>query len=163
MGLLDTLERLLIPSKRPKSERIDLREIMCKPREKDRIETFKTAVVGCEYGNMDGSDRQMALEKLKVGERVRLMWDAGRDGSRKTLYLVRGRRTQAFSMADCIGRLNDKVAADVIRRLTRDQVATAARVAKIVGGTRKRPKLGCVMELSTYHTAESKKRRADAP
>lgn len=154
MGLIDTLEQLLIPSKRSKKERIDLKEVMCKPKKKDFIESLRTPVVGCEYKNVDGSDRQEALEKLKEGERVRLLWDAGKDGSKKTLYLVRGRHTQAFSMANCFGRLNDKAAAEVIRRLTQEQIATAAHVAKIVGGTRKRPKLGCIVELSTYHTSE---------
>lgn len=158
MGLIDTLEHLLIPSKRPKSVRIDLKEVLCKPKKKDLIETFATPAVGCGYSNMDGSDRQAALEKLKEGERVRLLWDAGKEGNKKTLYLVRGRNTQSFSMTNCFGRLNDKVAADVIRWLTQESIATTAHVAKIVGGTRKRPKLGCIMELSTYHTAESKKR-----
>ncbi len=154
MGLIDSLERLLIPSKRQRSERIDLREVICKPKKKNLVQTFRTPAAGCEYTNMDGSERQLALEKLKVGERVRIMWDAGKDGNKKTLYLVRRRHTQGFSMADCFGRLNDKVAADVIRWLTQDKIATAAHVAKIVGGTRKRPKLGCILELSTYRTAE---------
>ena len=154
MGLIDTLEQILIPSKRTKKERIGLKEIVCKPKAKNLVQTFKTSAVGCEYSNMDGSERQLALEKLKAGERVRLLWDAGKDGNKKTLYLVRGSR----SIGDCFGRLNDKVAADVIRWLTQDQVSTTARVAKIVGGTRKRPKLGCVIELSTYRMPERKKR-----
>ena len=156
MGLIDKLEQLLIPSKRSKSKRIDLKEVMCRPKKKNLVETFRTPAVGCEYKNMDGSDRQAALGKLKDGERVRLLWDAGSDGSKKTLYLVRGRNTQAFSMANCFGRLNDKVAADVISRLTQEGIVTAAHVAKIVGGTRKRPKLGCIVELTSYRTAESK-------
>jgi hypothetical protein len=57
-------------------------------------------------------------------------------------------------MADCFGRLNDKVAADVIRWLTQERISTAVRVARIVGGTRKRPKLGCLLELSTYRTGD---------
>lgn len=152
MGLLDTLEHLLIPSKRSKRQRIHLKEVMCKPKKKDRIETFQTPAVGCEYKNIDGSDRQSALAKLKEGERVRLLWDAGKDGSKTKLYLVRGRRSQAFSLSNCFGRLSDKISSDVIRKLTQEQIATAARVCRIVGGTGKRPKLGCIIELTTYRT-----------
>ena len=155
MGLLDKLEHLLIPSKRSKSERINLKEVMCKPKKKNLIETFRTPAVGCEYKNIDGSERQAALEKLKEGERVRLLWDAGKDGNKRAIYLVRGRNTQAFSMKNCFGRLNDKAAADVISKLTQERIATAARVVKIVGATRKRPKLGCIIELSTYRTNEN--------
>ncbi len=156
MGLIDTLEHLLIPSRRPKSERVDLKEIVCKPRKKNLVQTFKTPAVGCEYSNKDGSERQTALEKLKDGERVRLLWDSGTDGNKKTLYLVRGRQNQSLNISNCFGRLNDKVAADVIRWLTQDHITTAAHVDKIVGGTRKRPKLGCIIALSTYKTPESK-------
>ena len=156
MGLIDTLEHLLIPSKRPKSERIDLKEVVCKPKAKNLVQTFRTLAVGCEYSNKDGSERQLALEKIKVGERVRLLWDSGEDGNKKILYLVRGRHTQSLNISNCFGRLNDKVAADVIRWLTQEQIATTAHVAKIVGGTRKRPKLGCLIELSTYRTPEGK-------
>ncbi len=159
MGLIDTLEHLLIPSKRSKSERINLKEVMCKPKKRDFIVSFRTPAVGCEYKNIDGSERQEALEQLKEGERVRLLWDAGKDGTKKTIYLVRGRHTQAFSMTNCFGRLNDKAASDVIRRLTQEQIATTAHIAKIVGGTRKKPKLGCLLELSTYRTSESKAQR----
>ncbi|MBW1890385.1 MAG: hypothetical protein JRI93_07660, partial [Deltaproteobacteria bacterium] len=42
------------------------------------------------------------------------------------------------------------------RWLTKDNIVTAARVVRIVGGTRKRPKLGCVLELSTYPSPEKK-------
>ena len=163
MGLIDTLERIFIPSKRPKSERINFKEIIGKPKEKNRIKTFRTSAVGCEYSNADGSDRQSALEKLKAGEKVRLLWDAGEDGAKKTIYLVRGPYSQKLNIGNCFGRLDDKVAADVIRWLNRDYVTTTAKVVKIVGGTRKRPKLGCIIELSTYQTAESKKRRSDNP
>ena len=154
MGLIDKLEQLLIPSKRTKGERINLKEVMCRPKKKDLIDTLQTPAVGCEYRNVDGSERQAALEKLKAGERVRLLWDAGKDDNKKTLYLVRGKNTQSFSMANCFGRLNDKIASDVIRKLTQEQITTAARVARIVGGTRKRPKLGCIIELSSYRTTE---------
>ena len=85
MGLLDKLEHLLIPSRRSNSERINLKEVMCKPKKKNLIETFRTPAVGCEYKNIDGSERQAALEKLKEGERVRLLWDAGKDDNKKAV------------------------------------------------------------------------------
>ncbi len=154
MGILNTLERLLIPSKRP--VRMGLKEIVCKPKKKNFIENMRTSATGSEYTNPDGSDRQDAIQKLKVGEKVRLLWDAGETGQKKTIYLVRGGNTQKFSMSDCFGRLNDKIAADVIRWLTQEKIATSAKVVKIVGGTRKRPKLGCVLEISTYKSPDKK-------
>jgi hypothetical protein len=156
MGLIDTLEHLLIPGKSPVKQIVNLKEIVCKPRKKDWVQTFNASAVGCELSNPDGSKRQDALSRLKAGESVRLLWDAGETGSKKTIYLVRGPKTQQLSISNCFGRLNDKVAGDVIRWLTRDSIATTAKVIKIVGGTAKRPKLGCVVELSTYKVAEKK-------
>ena len=149
MGLLNTLERLLIPGKSPKKQIVNLKEIVCKPRKKNWVQTFNASAVGCELSNPDGSKRQEALAKLKAGEKVRLLWDGGESGNKKTIYLVRGPRTQQLSISNCFGRLSDKVAADVIRWLTRNSIATTAKVIKIVGGTAKRPKLGCVVELTT--------------
>jgi hypothetical protein len=152
MGLLHTLEQILIPSRRPQKKIVNLKEIVCKPRKKDWIQTFNTSAVGCEHSNPDGSKRQDALARLKAGEKVRLLWDGGDTGNKKTIYLVRGPRTQQLSISNCFGRLNDKVAGDVIRWLTRESITTTAKVIKIVGGTAKRPKLGCVIELSTYQS-----------
>jgi len=158
MGLLNILERLLIPAGRGQQKRIELKEIFCKRKDDGYIETFKTAAVGTELSNPDGSDRQAALEKLKVGQKLRLIWDAGESGSKNVVYLLltRSTYTQELAMPDCFGRLNDKVAADVIRWLNKDNIVTAASVVKIVGGTRKRPKLGCVLELRTYPGPEAK-------
>jgi hypothetical protein len=156
MGLLNTLEQMFIPSKRPEKQIVNLKEIVCKPRKKDWVQTFNTAAVGCEHSNPDGSERQEALARLKVGEKVRLLWDGGETGSKKTIYLVRGPRAQQLSISNCFGRLNDKVAGDVIRWLTRDGIAATAKVIKIVGGTSKRPKLGCVIELSAYQATAKK-------
>ena len=156
MGLLDTLEQLFIKSKRPEKQVVNLKEIVCKSKKKDLVQTFITSAVGCEYSNPDGSERQEALAKAKVGEKVRLLWDAGETGNKKTIYLVRGPGIQQLNIANCFGRLNDEVARDVIRWLTQESIATTAKVAKIVGGTRKRPRLGCVIELSTYKVVEKK-------
>ncbi len=154
MGLLDSLERMFVPSKRPKKQVVNLKEIVCRSKKKDWVQTFNTSAVGCEYSNPDGSERQEALAKVKAGEKVRLLWDAGETGNKKTIYLVRGPRVQQLNISNCFGRLNDKVAGDVIRWLTQENTATTAKVVKIVGGTRKRPKLGCIIELSTYKVAE---------
>jgi hypothetical protein len=156
MGLLNTLERLLIPGKSPKKQIVNLKEIVCKPRKKDWVQTFNASAVGCELSNPDGSKRQEALAKLKVDEKVRLLWDSGETGNKKTIYLVRGPKTQQLSISNCFGRLSDKVAGDVIRWLTRDGIATTAKVLRIVGGTAKRPRLGCVIELSTYQVSGKK-------
>ena len=156
MGLLDALEQMFVKSKRPKKQVVNLKEIVCKSKKKDFVQTFNTSAVGCEYRNPDGSERQEALAKAKAGEKLRLLWDAGETGNKKTIYLVRGPGTQQLNISNCFGRLNDKVAADVIRWLTQESIATAAKVVKIVGGTRKRPKLGCVIELSTYKVVEKK-------
>lgn len=145
MGLLDILERMFMPSR--KAERIDLKEITGKPRG-EPIHTVRTAVVGCTYSNPDGSDRQETLEKLKPGQRVRLILDAGKN----VVYLLRHRHTgtHQLAMPDCFGRLEDKVAANVIRWMNQDNVVTLGKIVKITGGTRKRPKLGCVLELNAY-------------
>ena len=156
MGLLDSLERLFVLSKRPKKQVVNLKEIVCKARKKDWIQTFNTSAVGCEYSNPDGSERQDALAKVKEGEKVRLLWDAGETGNKKTIYLVRGSRAQQLNISNCFGRLNDKVSGDVIRWLTQENIGTTAKVVKVVGGTRKRPKLGCVVELSTYQVEVKK-------
>jgi hypothetical protein len=156
MGLLDALEQMFVKSKRPKKQVVNLKEIVCKSKKKDFVQTFNTSAVGCEYRNPDGSERQEALAKAKAGEKLRLLWDAGETGNKKTIYLVRGPGTQQLNISNCFGRLNDKVAADIIRWLTQESIATTAKVVKIVGGTRKRPKLGCVIELSTYKVVEKK-------
>ena len=154
MGILSRLELLFNPGRKPKEVRIDLKEIVCKPKGKPCLKQIKTAVVGADFSNIDGSNRQEALSKLKVGEKVRLIWN--RTESKDIVYLVRGGRTQEFSMSDCFGRLDDKVATEVVRWLTQDNIVTSAKVARIVGGTRKRPKLSCVVELSTYQGPEAK-------
>lgn len=152
MGLLRTLERMF-GGAGGKAEQVDLKEIVCKVKG-EPMRTFRTAAVGCEYTNPDGSDRQETLRQIKEGQRVRLLVDE----NKHVVYLVRQRHsgTQQIAMPDCFGRLDDKVAADVIRWVNRDNVVTAAHVSKIVGGTRKRPKLGCVLELSTYPGPEKK-------
>jgi hypothetical protein len=151
MGILSSLERIFVPSRGEKAKRVDLKEIYCRKKGDDFIKKFKSSVVGSEYKNPDGSDRQEALRRLKVGEKVRLIWDAGNTGGKHVVYLVRKGKTQRLSISDCFGRLNDKTAADLIRWLTQENIVTSARVAGIVGGTRKRPKLGCILELTTYH------------
>ena len=156
MGLIDTLERLLIPSKRSEKRTVGLKEIVCKPRKKNLVQTFRTSAAGCEYTNPDGSERQEALSRVKAGEKIRLLWDSGESGNKKTVYLVRGPRTQRFSISNCFGRLDSKVAEDVVHWLTQESIATTARVVKVVGGTRKRPKLGCILELSAYHVPEKR-------
>lgn len=150
MGILTALEKVLVPSRRPKLQQEVLKEIFCKRRGEDYIKRFNTTVVGTAYSNPDGSDRQKALSRLKTGERVRLIWQSEAAGDKDLVYLVRKGRGHEISMPDCFGRLNDKVAADVIRWLNQDNIVTAAKVTKIVGGTRKRPKLGCILELTTY-------------
>ena len=157
MGLLHRLEYLFVPSRRKMEQHVDLKEIFCKRKDDGYIKKIRTAATGCEYSNPDGSDRQEALKKVKVGRRVRLIWDASGGGN--TVYLVRSGSAQQLSMPDCFGRLNNKIAADVVRWLTHDNIVTAARVVKITGGTSKSPKQGCVLELTTYPGPREKKKR----
>jgi hypothetical protein len=148
MGLLQVLERILIRSKHKKQ--MDLKEIYFKPKGLQALNTYRTTAVGTEYTNLDSSERQEALQKLKEGESVRLIWHPGGSEKKDTVYLVRGGHNQRLSMVDCFGRLNDKMAGNVIRWLTQDNILTTAKIIKIMGGSRKRPKLGCVLELTTY-------------
>lgn len=148
MGLIDILESILAPRKEQK--RVDLKEIYCKRRDDDFIRQFNTTVVGGELRNVDGSDRQEAMQKLKAGQRVRMILESGEGGKKDKIHLLPGGRTQELDISQCFGRLSDKVTADVVRWLTRDNIVTTARVVRITGGTRKRPKLGCVLQLTTY-------------
>ena len=135
----------------PNTKHLNLKEIFCFPKFKKPIQSFRARAVGVERVNLDGSDRQEALKRLKVGEKVRLIWNSDKAEQKKNvIYLVRSGMSKQLSMTDCFGLLSDKVAAYVIRWMTKDNIATSAKVAKIVGGTRKHPKLGCVLELNTY-------------
>lgn len=153
MGILDAVERFI---SRREDESVGLREIRGELKKKEQLDRFNTPVVGSEYSNADGTDRQEALAKLKAGEKVRLIWDAGESGTKSIIYVVRGGKGRALTMADCFGRLGDKTAADVIRWLTEENIVTLATVSKLTGGTRKRPKLGCVLELTTYPGPDQK-------
>ena len=148
MGLLDILEKILVKPRR--GTRIDLKEIYCNRTDDDFIKSLRTTVVGSEYSNVDGSERQAALEKLKIGEKVRLIWEAGESGSKDKIFVLRGSKGRELVMPDCFGRLNDKVTGDVIQWLTREKSITSAQVVDITGGTSKRPKKSCVLELRTY-------------
>ncbi len=146
--VMQSINRMIKPPASP--QQLDLKELFCNPKKGAFIETFRTAAVGVAYANLDGSDRQAVLQKMKAGQKVGLIWDAGNSKTRKIIYLVRSGRINRSSMSDCFGLLNEKVAAAVVRQVTRDNIMTAARVFQITGGTRKQPKLGCVLELSTY-------------
>ncbi|MCG6895370.1 MAG: hypothetical protein LJE65_17345 [Desulfobacteraceae bacterium] len=151
MGLLTTLERFLSPATyKKKEQRVELKEIVCKNKGDDYLDRYRTAVVGTEYTNMDGSSRQDPLKKLKEGDRVALLWAPGKAEKKDIVYTVKRGLTGEIAISDCFGRLNDKAAAGVIRALQQDNVTTSARVAKITGGTRKKPRLGCVLEMTTY-------------
>ena len=146
MGLIDALERIVFPGRRM-TEQVVFKEIYCKPRSEGCLKRFRTAAVGTAYRNVDGSERQKTLAGLKGGERLRLVWDVRKENRILVLKWGAGRN---LDISQCIGRLNDKVAAEVLRGVTQETSVAAARVAKISGGTRKRPKLGCVIELSVY-------------
>lgn len=160
MGLLETLEAILLKKNTlPKEIRVDLKEIVCKRKKKNFIEKFRTTVVGAEYKNLDGSSRQEALEKIKEGDKVRMIWGEGESGAKDIVYLVKSGIGRELNMSNCFGRLDDKTAAEVIRKLTRENVTTAARVVKITGGTSKRPRLGCVLELESYRGPKEKEKK----
>lgn len=146
MGLIDTLERMLFPGHRP-AERVVFKEIFSKAKGEGYLKRFRTAAVGTAYRNVDGSERQQILEGLKAGDRLRLVWDV-RKGSR--ILLLKWGSGRNLDMSRCMGRLDDKVAAEVLRGVTQQTRVPTARVAKITGGTRKRSKLGCVVEMSIY-------------
>jgi hypothetical protein len=155
MGILNSFERVLGIGRPPaEATRVALKEIFCNRRDGEYIKRFRTAAAGTQYHNPDGSDRQAALTKIKVGDRVRLIWEAGDGGKIEKVHLLRRGRRKQLNMPDCFGRLDDKTAADVVRWLNKDRIATAARVVSITGGDRKKAKLGCVLELTTYPMPE---------
>ena len=100
MGLLDKLEGIFVPARKPKHVQVDLKEIFCKRKDDDYIKRFRTAAVGTKYSNPDGSDRQAALKKIKKGAKVRLIWDAGETGNKTTVYLVRAGRARESSYSN---------------------------------------------------------------
>ena len=148
MGLIDILEKILVKPRR--GTRVNLKEIYCNRADDDFIKSFRTTVAGSEYSNVDGSERQATLQKLKVGEKVRLIWEGGESGSKDKIYVLRGGKDRELAIPDCFGLLNDKVTRDVIQWLSREKIITSAQVVDITGGTSKRPKLSCVLELRTY-------------
>ena len=156
MRILETLESILLRKKTlPKEVRVDLKEIVCKRKKKNLVDTFRTAAVGATFSNVDGSSRQDALQKVKEGDKVRLIWSESETGGKHVVYLVKGGFGRELNMSNCFGRLDDKTAANVVRWLTKDHISTAARVHKVTGGTPKKPKLGCVVELETYRMPEA--------
>ena len=157
MSLLNLIESVIFKSKTASKEvHVGLKEIICKRQKKHFIEAFRANVVGTEYSNPDGSRRQDAMQKIKEGDKVRMVWAQGQSGSKDIVYLVKGGIGRELIMSNCFGRLDDKTAAQVIHWLDKENIVTAARVVKITGGTPKRPKLGCVLELETYHGPEEK-------
>jgi hypothetical protein len=160
MRLLDLIESVLFKSKTVSKEvHIELKEIICKRKKKDFIEKFRSTAVGTEYSNPDGSRRQDAMQKVKDKDKVRLVWSEGQSGSKDIVYLVKGGIGRELVMSNCFGRLDDKTAAQVIHWLNKENIVTAARIVKITGGTPKHPKLGCILELETYHGPKEKDKR----
>lgn len=158
MALIDKLEHMFGTKTKTPVEHTDLKEIFCKRRDDGFVRRLRTAATGCDYSNPDGSQRQDTLRKLKAGERVRLIWGGSGTSAKNTVYVVRRGKNKEISMPDCFGRLNDKLAAEVIRRLTQDNIVTSAKVIRVTGGTRKTPRLGCVLELSMYPGPKKKKK-----
>lgn len=154
MGILEAFERLIGLSRQ--EERVDFKEILCNRWDGQYIKQFRTTAAGSHHKNIDGSERQHALGKLKEGGKVRMLLTTAEKGTKRNIYLIRGDKRQELDISECFGRLNDSVAADVIRWLTHDRVVTAARIFKLTGGTRKKPKLGCILECRTYPAPEEK-------
>jgi len=150
MGLLETLERFFLPSRAEEKIHVDLKEIYCKRKDDAFIKRIRTSAVGCAYNNPDGSDRQKIVAKLKAGERIRLIWEAADAKKDPTVYLVRKGASRQLNMTDCFGRLNDRVASEIVRKLTRENVVTSATVVRLTGGTRKNSKRSCILELTLY-------------
>jgi hypothetical protein len=99
------------------------------------------------------------MQKVKERDKVRLVWSEGQSGSKDIVYLVKGGLGRELSMSNCFGRLDDKTAAQVIHWLNKENIVTAARIAKITGGTPKHPKLGCILELETYQGPKEKDKK----
>jgi hypothetical protein len=157
MGLLNLIESVLFRSKNVSKEvQVALKEIICKRKKKDFIDKFRTRAVGTEYSNPDGSRRQDAIQQVKEKDKVRLVWAEGQSGSKDIVYLVKGGIGRELVMSNCFGRLDDKIASQVIHWLNKENIVTAARVVKITGGTPKNPKLGCILELETYQGPKEK-------
>ncbi len=150
------LKRMLGPQKKPKkpvSEEIKLipmKEIYGDPRDKDYVKKFKTKALGVTFKNIDGSSRQEAIKKLKVGPKVRLIWNKNNPKDSNAIMLFPSGKGNV-AMETCFGHLNASLAADVVHWADKKEMALYAEVEGVLSGTKELPTLGCLIEITTYH------------
>ena len=132
---------------------ISYAEFLGDRRETGYIKKFKSKVVGVTHENVDGSSRQEAIRRLRVGQKVRLAWEKENPHDPNAILLFPG-TTGNVKMNNCIGYLNANLAADVVNWVTNKDWCIYAEVAEILGGYEGADTLGCVLEIIVYGEAE---------
>lgn len=134
----------------PNSYRVFLEPIFGEKPEKDSHEII-TKVVGVTFDNIDGSSRQQAIKRLKVGDRVQLVMNPN-DPYDKNAIMVFGKGSiEHVEIPDCIGHLKADLAADVHDWAKDDSLeGIYAEVHRLTGGTRDKPTRGCVIKMMIY-------------
>jgi hypothetical protein len=123
-------------------------EIYGDPKETGYQRKFKTKAVGVTKPNYDGSSRQEVIKRLRVGQKVRLVWDKNNPYDPNTIMLFPD--YDQLNMEECFGHLKADLASDVVCWVTEGDLSVYAEVAKILGGTKKLPTLGCLLEITVY-------------
>ncbi len=110
---------------------------------------FKTKIVGVTYDNIDGSSRQDAIRRARRGQRIQLAWNpADPYDANAGLVFCEG-SMEYLEMDDCMGHIKADLAADIVEWVKTDKYKSIyAEVADVLGGSRKFPTLGCLIEIT---------------
>lgn len=120
-------------------------------KQKKYIRTFETKVVGVTFDNDDGSSRQDAIGNLQVGQQVYLVWNPHNPHSSNAILVFGNISTNEVVMSSCLGHLKSGLGADVLEWSKDDNYeGIYAEVVKILGGTKNKPTLGCLIRICLY-------------
>jgi len=138
------------PTQVPPVHGINYPEFLGDRRETNYIKKFKTKAVGVTYENIDGSSRQEAIRRVRVGQKVRLAWDKENPHDSNAILLFPSDGSDRVKMRNCIGYLNARLAADVVDWVINKDRYVYAEVAEILGGYGDLETVGCLLEITVY-------------
>jgi hypothetical protein len=142
-----------LPNTKAPVHGISYPEFLGDRRDTGYIKKFKTKVVGVTHENVDGSSRQDAIGRLRVGQKVRLVWEKDNPHDPNAILLFPG-TTGNVKMKDCVGYLKADLAADMVNWVTNTDWCVYAEVAEILGGYEGADTLGCLLEITVYSEVE---------
>lgn len=105
---------------------------------------FPTKVVGVTRKNNDGTSRQKIIKQLRTGQELELVPEPDNPFDSDAIKVCTKRGEQ-------VGYLEARLAGEVARRMRRG-IKHTAKVLSIVGGFEGGKTLGCVLELTIYHS-----------